>query len=80
MATAVVRQHARFKYTIDDSGLDWVKSEIERRMGSALGPARPFKFTTNGDAYGWAKGEDGRHHQRCSSKMVASSIAKGSRY
>jgi sulfite reductase (NADPH) hemoprotein beta-component len=31
-------------------------------MGFALEPARPFTFTTNGDAYGWAKGEDGRHH------------------
>ena len=57
-----VRAHARFKYTIDDLGLDWVKAEIERRMGFALEPARPFTFTTNGDAYGWAKGEDGRHH------------------
>lgn len=58
----VTRAHARFKYTIDDLGLDWVKEEIERRMGFALAPARPFTFTTNGDAYGWAKGEDGRHH------------------
>ena len=57
-----VRAHARFKYTIDDLGLDWVKGEIERRLGFALKPARPFKFTSNGDAYGWATGEDGRHH------------------
>jgi sulfite reductase (NADPH) hemoprotein beta-component len=58
----VTRAHARFKYTIDDLGLDWVKAEIERRMGFALKPARPFEFTTNGDALGWATGEDGRHH------------------
>ncbi len=58
----VNRAHARFKYTVDDLGVDWVKSEIERRMGVALEPARPFAFTTNGDALGWAKGEDGRHH------------------
>ena len=57
-----VRAHARFKYTIDDLGLDWVRAEIERRMGVALEPARPFEFTTNGDAYGWTTGEDGRHH------------------
>jgi sulfite reductase (NADPH) hemoprotein beta-component len=58
----VNRAHARFKYTIDDLGVDWVKAEIERRMGFALEPARPFAFTTNGDALGWANGEDGRHH------------------
>ncbi len=57
-----MRAHARFKYTIDDLGLDWVRTEIERRMGAALEPARPFEFTTNGDAYGWTTGEDGRHH------------------
>jgi sulfite reductase (NADPH) hemoprotein beta-component len=58
----VDRLHARFKYTIDDKGLDWVKGEIERRLGFLLGEARPFKFTSNGDPLGWAKGEDGREH------------------
>src|SRR3546814_20020392 len=28
------RQRARFKYTIDDKGLDWIKAEIEQRMGT----------------------------------------------
>ncbi|MEJ0092607.1 MAG: assimilatory sulfite reductase (NADPH) hemoprotein subunit [Methylocella sp.] len=58
----VDRAHARFKYTIDDLGLDWVKQDIETRMGFVFEPARPFHFTTNGDALGWAKGKDGRHH------------------
>jgi len=58
----VDRARARFKYTIDDKGLDWVTAEIERRLGFAFKPARPFEFTSNGDALGWARGEDGRHH------------------
>ena len=56
------RAHARFKYTIDDKGLAWIKAEIERRMGFAFEPARPFSFRSNGDAFGWVEGEDGRWH------------------
>jgi sulfite reductase (NADPH) hemoprotein beta-component len=50
------RKHARLKYTIDDRGLDWFKGEVERRVGHALPPARPFVFDGNGDRYGWVKG------------------------
>jgi sulfite reductase (NADPH) hemoprotein beta-component len=57
------RQHARFKYTIDDKGLDWIKAEIERNMGAAFEEARPFAFTANGDSYGWNTTPDGRHHR-----------------
>ena len=56
------RARARFKYTIDDKGLGWITREIERRLGFALAPARPFTFASNGDVPGWARGEDGRHH------------------
>jgi sulfite reductase (NADPH) hemoprotein beta-component len=58
----VERAHARFKYTIDDKGLDWIKDEIERRIGFRFRPARAFAFETNGDAYGWSEGDDGRSH------------------
>jgi sulfite reductase (NADPH) hemoprotein beta-component len=51
-----VRKHARLKYTIDDHGLDWFKTEVERRLGHDLAPARPFTFDSNGDRYGWVKG------------------------
>ena len=57
------RQRARFKYTIDDKGLDWVKAEIEQRMGVPFESVRPFEFTTNGDSYGWNITPDGRHHR-----------------
>ena len=58
----VDRSHARFKYTIDDKGLPWIKAEIERRLGFAFEPARDYHFTTNGDVLGWSMGEDGRAH------------------
>lgn len=57
-----VRKRARLKYTIDDRGLDWFKSEVERRAGFSLPPARPFGFSHNGDRFGWTDGEDGRSH------------------
>ena len=44
------RKHARLKYTIDDRGLDWFKGEVERRLGHALGPARPFTFRATATA------------------------------
>ena len=56
------RKHARFKYTVDDKGLDWIKAEIEKRAGFALQPARGFTFTQRGDRFGWRQGEDGRWH------------------
>ena len=58
----VDRAHARFKYTIDDNGLDWITAEIQRRLGFALAPAQPYIFTSNGDPLGWVTGEDGREH------------------
>jgi sulfite reductase (NADPH) hemoprotein beta-component len=56
------RLHARFKYTIDDKGLDWITAEIERRLGFALAPAQDYTLTSNGDPLGWITGEDGREH------------------
>jgi sulfite reductase (NADPH) hemoprotein beta-component len=53
------RPRARFKYTIDDKGLDFIKTEIEQRMGEAFEPARPFLFESNGDRYGWRETDRG---------------------
>ncbi len=58
----VDRGRARFKYTIDDKGLDFIKAEIEGHLGFALEAARPYTFTSNGDPIGWTEGEDGRWH------------------
>jgi sulfite reductase (NADPH) hemoprotein beta-component len=53
------RPRARFKYTIDDKGLDFIKSEIERRMGISFEPARPFALDSNGDRFGWRETDRG---------------------
>lgn len=56
------RSRARFKYTVDDKGLEWMTAEIESRLGFPLEAAKPYTFTSNGDPIGWARGEDGREH------------------
>ena len=56
------RSRARFKYTCDDKGLDWIKLAIEERAGGPLEPARPYSFTSNADRYGWVTSTDGHLH------------------
>jgi len=56
------RKHARFKYTIADRGVDWFKAELFKRLGYTLEPPRAYKFTTQGDRFGWLRGHDGRWH------------------
>ena len=56
------RKRARLKYTIDDHGTGWFKTEVERRAGFAFAAARAFQFEHNGDRFGWNEGEDGRAH------------------
>jgi sulfite reductase (NADPH) hemoprotein beta-component len=54
------RKNSRLKYTIDRLGLDFIKQELQNRLGYTLDPARPYVFTTNGDSYGWIKGANGK--------------------
>ena len=56
------RKHARLKYTIEDRGLLWFRTEVERRLGYRLGSPRRFEFTHTGDRYGWVEGENGTSH------------------
>ena len=53
------RKHARLKYVIAERGVDWARSEVEKRAGAKLAPARPYRFTTTGDLYGWHRQADG---------------------
>ncbi len=53
------RKHARLKYTIEDRGVDWFRSEVERRSGIAFAPAREVQFTTIEDPHGWQECADG---------------------
>jgi sulfite reductase (NADPH) hemoprotein beta-component len=56
------RAHARFKYTVEDKGADWIRGELERRLGYPLENPRKFLFESNGDRYGWHQGQDGNWH------------------
>jgi sulfite reductase (NADPH) hemoprotein beta-component len=56
------RKHARFKYTVADRGLVWIRNEVERRLGWELGTPRRFEFTDTGDRYGWTDGPNGDAH------------------
>lgn len=57
-----VRKNARFKYTVDVKGVDWIKEELETRLGFKLGEVRPYTFKRTGDEYGWVKGANGKWH------------------
>jgi sulfite reductase (NADPH) hemoprotein beta-component len=53
------RKHARLKYVVAERGADWTRADVEKRAGLVLENARPFKFDTTGDVYGWHKAIDG---------------------
>jgi sulfite reductase (NADPH) hemoprotein beta-component len=53
------RAHARLKYVVAERGADWCRAEVEARANVKLAPARPFKFTTLNDLYGWRQAVDG---------------------
>ncbi len=57
-----VRKNARLKYTIERHGLEAFRAEVERRLGYALGKARPYAFTSTGDPIGWRQGTDKKWH------------------
>ena len=67
------RKHARLKYTIDDRGIDWFRAELERRLGFALEPPRPFEFTTTGDRFGWS--EDSAGHWQLTLRIESGRVA-----
>ncbi len=54
------RKRARFKYTLEDRGLEWLVSELESRSQVKLAAPRPYQFVGNGDLYGWQRMRDGR--------------------
>jgi len=47
---------------VEDRGLEWLRQELEQRLGWALEPARPFAFTQNGDRFGWQRTDEGLWH------------------
>jgi len=55
------RKNARLKYTIQNFGLDWFRNAVEQRLGYKLEKPRKFKFTNNGDRFGWTEDHRGRY-------------------
>jgi len=53
------RKHARFKYVIDAMGLDWVKAQLEERLGHPLEGPRPMAAYAVQDHQGWHEQGDG---------------------
>jgi len=53
------RKLSRLKYTIDKYGIDWYKTELEKRTGFALEAAKPVTFTDRKDYYGWEQNHQG---------------------
>jgi sulfite reductase (NADPH) hemoprotein beta-component len=53
------RKHARLKYVVAEGGVDFMREEVNKRVGITLAPAKPYKFTTMSDLYGWRKAVDG---------------------
>lgn len=56
------RKNARFKYTVDRLGKEWILNELNNRLGWDLEEVRDYHFDDNGDRYGWVKGENGKWH------------------
>lgn len=56
------RAHARFKYTLDDHGLDWFKDRFTEYHGKPLQPLRAYQLTDSGDRFGWVEDQEGQHH------------------
>lgn len=55
------RKHARFKYTVDRLGKEWILEELNKRLGWKLDEPRSYHFDHNGDHYGWVEG-NGKWH------------------
>ena len=54
------RKHARLKYTIDDRGLDWFRTEVEREAGFSLGAVARAEPWAVPSFFGWHAQGDGR--------------------
>lgn len=54
------RKHARFKYVVEEHGVEWIRADVERRMGRPLAFPRKVTFGGADDHLGWHAQSDGR--------------------
>jgi sulfite reductase beta subunit-like hemoprotein len=53
------RKHARMKYVIEECGINWFRSELERRLGRPVERPHAVKFESVEDHLGWHEQRDG---------------------
>lgn len=59
------RKHARLKYTMDDMGNEVFRDKVQELLKPhdiRFEEARPFKFESNVDTFGWQRDEKGLNH------------------
>lgn len=54
------RKQARMKYLIEERGLDWFRSEVEKRYGKPTEPVRDINIQEVETYQGWREQSDGR--------------------
>ncbi len=54
------RKRARLKYVVEDHGIDFVRTEVERHCGGAFEDARPMPALAMPELLGWQAQGDGR--------------------
>lgn len=53
------RKHARLKYLVEERGVEWVRAEVERRLGKPLADPGPAPQYQVDDHLGWREANDG---------------------
>jgi sulfite reductase (NADPH) hemoprotein beta-component len=56
------RKQSRFKYTIENLGVEEFKSLLTKYLGYSIEVAHAYTFIQNGDSFGWQNGADGKWH------------------
>lgn len=54
------RRHARLKYVVEERGIEWFRTEVERRLDRPLAAPRDVPVTRIHDHLGWHEQGDGR--------------------
>jgi sulfite reductase (ferredoxin) len=53
------RKHARLKYVVEELGIQWIRTELERRIGRAIEAPHPIRFHDVADHLGWHQQTNG---------------------
>jgi len=56
------RRYSRFKYLLDERGVDWFCEELHRRLGRVLAPAGNLAWGETSDHLGWHSSGGGQYY------------------